>query len=271
MKKFFKDFKGNEAYLVWFLFYVIFFSVLTSGIALLFYLITVPLALSQSAEKLWRMVNGVRPLRMKAEKERLMPLFKEVYDGALDTDPSLSQNIRLYIKEDMTINAFAFGKTTLVITRGALHLLNDESLKGLIAHEFGHFKHKHTEAILVSMVGNLPMAFIIRKLTDLKNHYDNSEKKDSIIMGAFRGLCDLIYYLFKGIDFIGDLILMNSSRKNEYVADRFAIKSGFGQELTDVLIEIYEVSVSKPQSVKEQLKSTHPHITLRIERLESTI
>ena len=38
-----------------------------------------------------------------------------------------------------------------------------------------------------------------------------------------------------------------------------------------MLLEIYSVSISKPQSVKEQLKSTHPDITLRIERLEEAL
>jgi heat shock protein HtpX len=167
----------------------------------------------------------------------------------------------------MTINAFAFGKSTLVLTRGSIELLNDECLKGLISHEFGHFSYKHTDALLLFTVANLPMSFIIRKLTDAKNHFDNSKRR-SLIIGS---LCDFLYYLFKALDFIGDLILMHSSRKNEYKADKFSIKSGFGKELTNVLIEIYGVSISKPQSVKEQLRSTHPHITLRIERLEEVI
>jgi len=259
--------KNNLAYLVWFLFYVLLFSFLTTGIALIFYLITVPLAFSASAENLWRKVTGVRPLRLKSEKERLLPLFKEVYQGAVRANPKLPKSIKLYIKEDMTINAFAFGKATLVLTRGSLELLNDECLKGLIAHEFGHFSHKHTEALLLFSVANLPMTFIVGKLTDAKNYFDNSKRR-SLILGS---LCNFLYYLFKGIAFIGDLILMRSSRKNEYTADKFSVRSGFGKDLTDVLIEIYGVSISKPQSVKEQLRSTHPHITLRIEQLERVI
>ena len=77
--------------------------------------------------------------------------------------------------------------------------------------------------------------------------------------------------MFKAIDFIGEVILKRTSRRNEYYADNFALKSGFGEALTKALIEIYSISVSKPQSVKEQFKSTHPDITLRIERLEEAI
>ena len=90
-------------------------------------------------------------------------------------------------------------------------------------------------------------------------------------MRILKTIFDILYYLSKGISFVGELILMYSSREHEYVADEFAVKSGFGGELTGVLIEIYETSISKSQSIKEQLRSTHPHITLRIERLEGSI
>jgi len=263
--------KNNWIYLTWFLFYAFLFGVITRWSILIFYLITIPLALSPLAEIIWRKIMGVRPLRLKSEKERLFPLFKEVYIGSMNANPHLPFYIRPYIKEDMSINAFAFGKRTLVLTRGCLELLNDECLKGLMAHEFGHFSYRHTEAILLSIVGNLPMTFLVRKLTDLKNHFNLSKNRRGLFAGIFFIFFDLIYYFFRGLELIGELLLMYSSRQNEYKADKFALKSGFGRELTGVLIEIYSVSISKPESVREQLKSTHPHITLRIQRLEKFV
>jgi len=153
--------KNNGVYVAWFLLYFIFFSVVTAGIAIPFYIITVILAFTPLAEKLWRWVSGVRPLRLHSEQVRLLPLFKEVYTGAFHADANLSKGIRLYIKEDMTINAFAFGKSTLVITRGCLELLNDDCLKGLIAHEFGHFSYRHTEAVLLASVSNFYISFYL--------------------------------------------------------------------------------------------------------------
>jgi len=258
--------KGNGAYVAWFLFYFVFFSVITVGIAIPIYIITILIAFSSIAEKLWCRVSGVRPLRLKSEKDRLAPLFMEVYRKAVEADANLYKGIKLYIKEDMTINAFAFGSSTLILTRGSLELLNDDCLKGLIAHEFGHFSHGDTEAILLATVSNFFMSYIISKLTDRKNRYE-SENQGGVGAGIVKG----IYRLFKAIDFIGEVILKRTSRRNEYLADQFAERSGFAKELTDVLIEIYAVSISKPQSVKEQLKSTHPDITLRIERLEEAL
>jgi len=258
--------KGNGAYVRWFLFYFFFFSIFTAGIAIPVYVITIIIAFSKGAEKLWRRVSGVRPLRLRSEKERLLPLFKEVYTRAFEADPDISKGIKLYIKEDMTINAFAFGKSTLVLTRGSLELLDDDCLKGFIAHEFGHFSHGDTKAVLLATVSNYFMSKILVKLTDRVNRYE-AEDRSGFVAWIVKG----IYRLFKAIDFMGEVILKRTSRRNEYLADSFALKSGFGEDLTKVLIEIYSVSVSKPQSVKEQLKSTHPDITLRIERLEEAL
>ncbi|MCL2106729.1 MAG: M48 family metalloprotease [Oscillospiraceae bacterium] len=257
---------SNWVYVAWFLFYFFLFSALTLGIAIPFFIITTILAFSPVAEKLWRKVTGIRPLRLKSEKDRLLPLFKEVYTGAYRTDPYLSKGIRLYIKEDMAVGAFAFGRSTLVLTRGSVMQLNDDRLKGLIAHEFGHFSNGDTEAILLSTVSNFFMSLIMDRLTDRKNRMDNENKG-----GISKILFNPIYYLFRAIDSIGELILKRTSRRNEYLADEFALDSSFGNELADVLNAIYFETGNKPQSLKEQLKNTHPDITLRIERLETAL
>lgn len=257
---------SNWTYFLWFLFYFIGFSILTAGLIIIFYIISVPLAFSPLAEILWRGLSGVRPLRLKQEKKRLLPLFSEVYKGAIKTVPKLSRKIRLYIQEDMSINAFAFGKRTLVLTRGSLELLDDECLKGLIAHELGHFYHYDTITSLFATVSNLFLTLLVKLFTKIKSYFD----KDNIgfIESIFKFLFDLLYYIVRSVEFVGDLLLMRTKRKHEYLADAFALHIGFGQDLTKVLLEIYGVSIEKPKSVKEHMNSSHPHITKRIERLE---
>jgi len=98
-----------------------------------------------------------------------VPLFKEVYTEAFQTDPTLSRHIKLYIKEDMSINAFAFGKSSMIITRGSLELLSDECLKGLMAHEFGHFVHGDTIASLFATVSNLFLSLAVKNHHRLKS------------------------------------------------------------------------------------------------------
>jgi len=268
---FLKALWNNFAFVMWFLFYMALFLLFTGGYAIYFYIVTVPLAFSPMAEGVWRMVSGVRPLRGKTEKQRLYPLFKEVYEGAITVNPRISKRIKLYVHEDMDINAFAFGRKTMIFTRGSIELLSDESLKGLIAHELGHFNYWHTHALLLSTVGNLPMVLILKKLFDLKNHFSGKLERDEIVQRGFRGLYNIIYYFFRGIHFIGEMILMNSSRRHEFQADEFARRSGFGYELAYVLGEINRISMSGKWSIKDRLLSTHPQINRRIEALEKNM
>jgi len=266
----------NWLYIFWFLFYFALFWLITglslTGFIVVFsiYLSSMLFTFSPLAEILWRTINGVRPLRIRLEKLRLYPLFKDVYVEAVKTDPDLSRSINLYIKEDMNVNAFAFGKSTLVITRGSMELLSDECLKGLIAHELGHFSNGDTLMSLLSAIGNFFYSFLMRKLDDIKNWLDK-KKKNSVIAYCAKSGFDIIYYIFKVPEFISELLLMYVSRKNEYQADLFALNCGFGTNIAEVLTEIYQMTISKPQSIKEIIKSTHPPITKRIERLEKIL
>ena len=266
----------NLPYVVWFIIYFLVFWLITGLhwigliILLIVYTISIIFAFSPAAEILWRTINGVRPLRIRQEKLRLLPLFKEVYTEAVNVVPSLSRGIKLYIKEDMNINASSFGRKTLVLTRGSLELLDDECLKGLLIHELGHFVHYDTVAVLIASIGNFFMITLMKYLTDLKKVIDE-KKKDSIIMGCVKFLYDCIFYIFRSIQFLCDSVLMHISRKNEYLADLFAYHCGFGAEMTAVLIEIYNSIISKPQSIKELIKSDHPPITKRIEHLEKML
>jgi len=149
-------------------------------------------------------------------------------------------------------------------------LLSDDCLKGLLAHEFGHFSNCDPAASLFTYISNFALSYTMKILIDIKDKLDGEEKR-GLIQSVFKVFFDLFYYVFKGLQFVGDLFLMRLSRKNEYKADNFARKIGFGVELTDVLIEMYYMTIERPKSVKEQLRATHPHITLRIEQLEKVI
>src|SRR4030067_1123154 len=65
---------------------------------------------------------------------------------------------------DNTPNAFTFGRTTssatLAVHEGLLKNLNEEEVKGVIAHELGHIKHK--DYIVMTVLSALPLiAYII--------------------------------------------------------------------------------------------------------------
>lgn len=258
--------RDNWPYFFWFLFYLILFGALTFGIIIPLYLLFFIIAFTPLSEKLWRVVMGIRPLRLKSEKDRLLPLFKEVYDKAYyESYESISLKVDLYIQESMEINAFAFGKGTLVLTKGSIDLLSDECLQGLIAHELGHFAYRDTSVALFAAVANFPMSFLMRTF------YKIEFKLESDSIGLARMAFGFFFAIFKGLDFLSGLMLMYHKRMYEYSADMFALKCGFGKNMAEVLEQIYHTSISTPKSIKEQIRATHPPLTKRIERLEDVL
>jgi heat shock protein HtpX len=221
------------------------------------------------AEGLWRSVSGVRGIATREEINRLLPLFKEVYREARQTDPNLNNEIALYIQEDMDVNAFAFGRGTLVLTRGSIELLSDDCLKGLIAHEFGHFSHFDTVVLLFSAVGNIFLSIVMKIIKAItKILLFMVRNKDTTFTVVFKLLHTLVIGTYKAVLFVGDMILMSVSREHEFMADEFASRCGYGGALIDVLYQIHTVSIQKPGSIIEQLRSTHPPLTERIRALE---
>ena len=93
-------------------------------------------------------------LSMYKAKEVTPEQAPELYDATAQ----LAQNAglpmpKLYIIPEETPNAFATGRdynhSAVAVTTGILRILNMDELKGVIAHELAHIKHKD---ILISSV-----------------------------------------------------------------------------------------------------------------------
>ena len=138
-----------------------------------------------------------------------------------------------------------------------------------MAHEFGHFSHYDTTMSMIASVGNLLFNFIIKLVYAVaKVLLWIVRRKDSIFTFVIKIAYNIIMGICKGIGFLGDVILMATSRQHEFMADDFALRSGNGVELLEVLYAIHQVTIDKPERIIEQIRSTHPPITDRIERLE---
>ena len=257
-------------YILWFGFYILLFGSLTMFLIVPFYLISLLIAFCTFGEALWRKISGVRPPRIKAEKTRLVPLFEEVYKQALEKDIYLPEGINIFIQESMSINAMAYGESTLVITKGSFDLLSDDCIKGMLAHELGHFSNRDPSTRLILSIGNMPMTLLMRALSETKRKLDEASK-NTIVLGLFKTAFNGIYYIFRGIEFIGELLLMPIQRQNEYDADMLAFDYGYGAELAEALTQIYQISMSGEPSVKEMIRSSHPPVTKRIDILENLI
>lgn len=263
----------NWSYFLWFLFYFILFWLIFGASSkafiylLIIYGVSIGISLTSFGEGLFRVIYGVRHLRTEQENELLMPIFNEVYENAKKVDEHIFNKVEIFILDTMEINAFASGRSTLVITRGSIELLNQEALYGLVAHEFGHFSNYDTVALLIATIGNITLTIFIKIVTLITysaGKFMPNEDKTFIV----NLICKILDLVQKIILFIGDMILMPVSRKSEFKADHFAYQCGYGDELLYALKQFNMLSINEPQRFIEQLRSTHPPLSERIASLE---
>ena len=244
-------------------------------IGLLCYLASLAIALSPIGETILRWQNGCYKVEDPLILERIQPIFDEVYAKAKSKNPELSDRVKLYMVDDDSINAFAVGRKTVCCTKGLLILENDE-IRGILGHEFGHLAHKDTDILLVITIGNLIISalFVIWRFV-----FNIMARLINLFLGyiseSFAGfITGIIVHVF--IDFLlvtamslwtklGVLICRASSRATEYQADQYSYELGYGNDLCRALRTIG--SPSRPKGLWATLSSTHPPMEKRINKL----
>lgn len=245
------------------------------------YLVALIVALSPVGEFVLRFQTGCKKIEKYANVEaRLRPIFDEVYANAKAKNPSLSDNVKLYVNGNNTPNAFATGRSTVCVTAGLLKL-SDAEIKGILGHEFGHLAHKDTYLLQAISVGNLfiSVLFFVAKLiidgiiffTRLILHSAIESFFGHILMWIFGGLSKLIVdgilMLIMALwTRLGVIICMASSRSQEYEADRYSCDLGYGRYLANALNSLSGVSYGF-KSLWAAISSSHPDTLDRIERI----
>lgn len=151
----------------------------------------------------------------KSEHQRLYRIVKEV--SKLSDLPMP----KIYVIPSEQSNAFACGRnpthSAIACTEGILKLMNDDELKGVLAHEFSHIKNRDT--LISTVVGTI--AGVIG--------YVGAMARWSAIFGGSRDNDrgnNLISLLILGIitPLIATLIQLAISRSREYLADETGAK-----------------------------------------------
>jgi len=116
--------------------YILFASYIQFQGILIVQLVLLVIAISPIGEVILRFIYGARAIRTNKDKEKLLPLFNEVYDTIKENKKFMRKSVKLYLDKSIYINAYAMGRNTISITKGAIDSLTDNQIKGLIAHEF---------------------------------------------------------------------------------------------------------------------------------------
>lgn len=244
---------------------------------LIIYGISIVIALSPVGEFIIRLQTGCKKIKRVEQINFIEPLFREVYEKAKKADPSIPDDVRLFMNTDETPNAFATGRKTICVTEGLLHMPEDQ-IKATLGHEFGHIAHKDTDLIMLVSVGNLIVSAFIMFLRAIIAIFQLvfsivgmfAGGSEGAVMRAMTALGNLmVTAIIGGLTKIwtkfGVWLVMKSSRANEYGADEFSFNLGYGEQLCVMLDSI---SGSGAKGLFATLASSHPDKDDRIAKLQ---
>ena len=217
------------------------------GVLIMIYILTVIVSLSPIGEWALCMMVGAEDIKRKDIKIHIIPLVEVVLDSAKKNGLYCPDSVNIKIIHDQTPNAFALGRQTIAITDGLLRL-SDEAVMAVLAHEIGHLAYGHTVIQLLIGGGNIFITFFLLLLkiscwifAALMGVFSFASR--SWIMGIMTAIFSAISYgaLWLWVK-ICKIFLMWSMRQNEFVADEYAMKLGFGYELAYSLDhELYSI------------------------------
>ena len=148
-----------------------------------------------------------------------------------------------------TPNAFTFGRSqsdaTLAVHEGLLKNLNEDEVRGVIAHELGHIKHK--DYIVMTVLSALPLIAYIVAQTALRagmiSSYTRGGRNREGNAGAALIIIGVISFAVYLLTF---LAVMRLSRLREHFADAYsAYVTGSPRSLESGLAKItYGLSIS---------------------------
>jgi len=273
--------KSNILYIIWFAIYFTIAWYLFGAswqslfIVSIIYSISMTIALSPLGEEILKVVEGCRIPSTEQEKNYLLPIFEEVYQNAKEVNPSLNDKIEIFIMDALYVNAFAIGRKTVAVTRGAMETFTRDELKGILAHELGHMTYGHTKALLLSLIGNFlftAIIFVLRLIVKVLEIISEIIAYVNYLGIIFRFLLFIVKIIFEISVFIfinaGELFLSINSRANEYQADKFAYDIGFSKQLIEAMYLLQKISINSKIPLSQKIRASHPHIALRISQLE---
>ena len=270
----------------------VFFMDMVKG-ALLSVVIGVPLILlvlwlMESAGDLWWLyawaaLTGFSILMMWAYPKFISPIFNkfepleegEVLDrvkGLLDKTGFNSDGVFVMdgSKRSSHGNAYftGFGKTKrIVFFDTLLKGLSPTQVEAVLAHELGHFKHKHVfKGMIVSITMTLIGFAVLAWLMKQEWFYTALGVQQSSTYMAL-----LLFLLVNPVFtfFIGP-IMSRWSRKHEFEADAFAAQQSDAGELISALVGLYKKNAGTltPDPLYSAFYDSHPPASIRIAHLK---
>ena len=162
-----------------------------------------------------------------------------------------------------------FGRSKrIVFFDTLLARLTHPEIEAVLAHELGHFKHKHVLKRMVWLFGlSLCLFWLLGELMGAEWFY--------AALGAPRpstAMALLLYFLvLPTFSFVFEPIARFYSRRHEYEADRYAARNASRDELKNALIKLYKDNAATltPDPWHSAFYDSHPPAVARLAGLEA--
>ena len=163
-----------------------------------------------------------------------------------------------------------FGKNKrIVFFDTLLKSLNNDELEAVLAHELGHFKHKHIiKSMAISMVTSLAGLALLAWLMQQGWFYTSlgvSQTSNYMALLLFSITLPVFTFLLHPV-------MSLLSRKNEFEADRFAAQQSRAEYLIQALVTMYKENASTvtPDPLYSAFYDSHPPAPVRIAHLATS-
>jgi STE24 endopeptidase len=148
--------------------------------------------------------------------------------------------------------------------------LSGSEIEAVLAHELGHFKHRHViKRMIVTFAISLAMLALLGWLSQRAWFFEGLGVQPSLT-GSNSGLALVLFFLALPVFmfFVTPLGSL-SSRKHEFEADAFAATQTGAQDLVNALVKLYEDNASTltPDPLYTAFYYSHPPASQRIDRL----
>lgn len=179
---------------------------------------------------------------------------------------------KLYVLDKNVLNAFAFGRNYIAVSRLLLQTLGKEQLAGVLAHEMGHLKHGDTQMLTLTYcmqnVGLLTLNVLNGVIAICS--WVRGIPCVGIMAFILGGMIKLILVVMELlVSLPANLVMLFFSRQDEYAADRYACELGMGSQLRDGLKLI--CAGEEKMSWFQRLMSTHPDTGNRLKRIDDCL
>ena len=167
-----------------------------------------------------------------------------------------------------------FGKTKrIVFFDTLLNRLQPEEVEAVLAHELGHFRHRHIIKRIVLIFGTtLFLLFALGQLMQTDWFYAGL----GVTSGGARSTAMALILFFLTVPvftFLATPVASLLSRRHEFEADRYAAAHASAADLIKALVKLYEDNAATltPDPLHSLFYDSHPPAALRISRLSTAL